>query len=197
MAALYVALLVIGCGARGESGTSPGDDQSEGAKAYSQGQSNPDLAASAPNKTPGKGEPQAIAGMNADAVLTTFLKPGLECWQQVARGSLYACSSEENHDLTLRYEGEISGRSAEQVSGIEASVFRHGTEDFDLGSQPFFGLLATQLDYRGADKKQAYEFVSRNLSGGTATITIGSARWTMETSEDSKVLKVAPASQRL
>jgi len=132
--------------------------------------------------------------MNADAVLATFLTPGLECRQQVDGGVLYTCSSEENHDLTLLYEGKIMGRSTDRVSGVEARVFRRGTEDFELASQPFFGFLATQLEYRGADGKRAYEFVNHNLRRRNATTTIGKARWTIETSDDSKVLKVASAS---
>jgi hypothetical protein len=132
--------------------------------------------------------------LNADAVLATFLKPGLECRQGVDRGVLYACTSEENHNLTLLYEGKVTGRSTDRVSGVEARVFRRGTEDFELASQPFFGLLATQLEYRGADGERAYKFVNHNLASEKATATIGTARWTIETSDDSKALKVAPAS---
>jgi hypothetical protein len=129
--------------------------------------------------------------MNADAVLTTFQKPGLECWQPVDKGVLYACSSEENKNLL--YEAEITGRSIEQVSGVEARVFRQGTEDFELASQPFLGLLATQLEYRGANREKAYEFINDNLSSRRATTTIGAAKWTKTTSDDAKVLTVAPA----
>lgn len=129
--------------------------------------------------------------MNADAVLTTFQKPGLECWQPVDRGVLYACSSEE--DLALLYEAEVTGRSIEQVSGVEARVFREGTEDFELASRPFLGHLATQLEYLGANRKKAYEFVNHNLSTGKATTTIGAAKWTITTSKDSKVLTLTPA----
>ena len=96
-----------------------------------------------------------IPGMNADAVLATFLKPGLECWKPIRRDVLYSCSGEENPNLTLLYEGEITGRTTDQVSGVDVRVFRRGAEDFEQASQPFLGMIATQLKYRGADKNHS------------------------------------------
>jgi hypothetical protein len=133
--------------------------------------------------------------MNAEAVLTTFLKPGLECWQPIKRGVLYRCSGEENQNLILLYEGEITGRTPDQVSGVEARVFRRGTEDFEQASQPFLGMIATQFKYQGADKNEAYEFVNQNLSSDKATTTIGEATWTMTSSEGSKELTITPSTE--
>jgi hypothetical protein len=191
---LGVALMAVGCGANSDSGTSATDHSSRGTTTHAQMQGyHEPTAPSDSKKTPKNEETQSITGMNADAVMTTFLKPGLECRQQVGNGVLYTCSSEENHDLSLLYEGEITGRSIDQVSGVEARVVRQGTENFELASPPFLAFIATQLEYRGADKKRAYEFVNRSLSSGRATTTIGTARWTIETSSDSRVLNVSPA----
>ncbi len=129
--------------------------------------------------------------MNADAVAAVFLKPGLECWQPVDRDVLYACSSEGTHDL-LSFEGKITGRGIDLVSTVEARVAREGSGDFGLASQSFFGLLSTQLQYRGANKKRAYEFVTSNLNSPRANITIGAVEWTLTTSQDRKILTVAP-----
>ncbi len=131
--------------------------------------------------------------MNANAVMTTFLKPGLECWQPITRGVLYRCSGEENPQLTLLYEGEITGRTNDKVSGVDVRVFRRNAKDFEQASQPFLGMIATQLKYRGADKNQAYEFVNQNLSSDKATTTIGQATWTMTNSDGSKELSIRPA----
>ena len=69
-----------------------------------------------------------------------------------------------------------------------------GSGDFELASQPFLGLLSTQLQYRGSDEDRAYEFVNRNLNSESASTTIGAARWTITPSDDSKTLAIAPAS---
>jgi hypothetical protein len=179
---LSVVFLAVGCGA------GSGKTEQASREAGSAGETPP---VSTPIPTPKGHELQSIPGMNADAALTTLQRPGLECWEPSDRGMLYACSSEE--DLPLLYEGEIMGRAINQVSGVEARVFRRSSKDFDMASQPFLGLLATQLEYRGADSKRAYEFVNHNLSSRRATTTIGAARWTITTSDDSKVLAVTPA----
>jgi hypothetical protein len=215
-----MVLVAIGCGANGGTAISKSEDQpgetktdlrshgpaagqkpktEQGSGKASIAKKNPQrtgpqtTALSTPNLAPKRLEPQSIPGMNADAVLITFLKPGLECWQPLERGVLYNCSSEENQKLTLLYEGKITGRTTDQVSGVEARVFRRGTEDFEQASQPFLGLLATQLKYRGANKEQAYEFVNHNLSSVKATTTIGGAKWTIIASDDSKQLTITPA----
>jgi hypothetical protein len=192
---LSVVLLALGCGADNGSGTSTRDDQAKGTKTSKAEQAS--RKASSAKKYPQQTgpetsrEPQSIPGMNADAVLTTVLKPGLECWQPIDRGVLYACSSEE--DEKLLYEAKVTGHSIDQVSGVEARVFDQGSGDLELASQPFLGLLATQLEYRGANRKRAYEFVNHNPSGGKATATIGAAKWTLMTSDKSRGLTVAPA----
>lgn len=199
VALFSVVLLAVGCGASNGSGTSTSDDRAGETKTSKKTEqaSRKNPQRTGPGTTPlstsnpTRHEPQSIPGMNADAVLTTLQKPGLECWQPVDRGVLYACSSEE--DLALLYEAKITGHTTDRVSGVEARVFREGTEDFDLASQPFLGLLATQLEYRGANSKRAYKFINQNLSAGNATVTIGAAKWTITTSDDSKVLTVAPA----
>jgi hypothetical protein len=215
-----VVLFAVGCGANSGSAISTSDDQPDETKTDPQrqgltagqkpnteqasrkasiGKKNPQRTGShttvpsTPNQTPKRHEPQSIPGMNADAVLITFLKPGLECWQPIDRNVLYFCSSEENHNLTLLYEGKITGRATDQVSCVEARVFRRGTEDFERASQPFLGMIATQLKYRGANKNQAYAFVNHNLSSGKATTTIGEATWTMTSSDESKELTITPA----
>jgi hypothetical protein len=129
--------------------------------------------------------------MNADAVVAIFLKPRLECWEPVDRDVLYACRREENHDLPLSFEGKITGRGIDLVSTVEARVAREGSGNFRLASQPFFGLLSTQLEYRGADKKRAYGFVTSNLNSPRANTTIGAAKWTLTTSHGRKILTVA------
>jgi hypothetical protein len=135
--------------------------------------------------------------MDADAVAAIFLKPGLECFEPVDRDVLYACSSEDNHDLPLLYGGKITGRGIDLLSTVEARVAREGSGDFGLVSQPFLGLHSTQLEYRRANKKTAYEFVSGNLDSTKANITkanttIGAAEWTITSFHDRKILTVAP-----
>jgi hypothetical protein len=131
--------------------------------------------------------------MNLDAAATTLMKPGLECLEPVDRGILYSCSSEENPNLTLLYEGEIKGSAADRVSGIEARVYRRGSANFGVASQPFLGLLATHLKYSGANREKAFGFVNRSLNSKKAAITIGAARWTMTSSRDRKALTVVAA----
>lgn len=130
--------------------------------------------------------------MDADAVAAIFPKPGPECFEPVDRDVLYACSSEDNHDLPLLYGGKITGRGIDLASTVETRVAREGSGDFSLASQPFLGLLSTQLEYRGANKKTAYEFVSRNLDSTKANTTIGAAEWTITSFHDCKILTVAP-----
>ena len=184
---LGLVLLVIGCEGTDEHGTPTNADRSKGAgvrsevqRAATRGQPNessrpagsadrnsqgkgPEAAARLDPNAPGRG-PQTIPGMNADAVAAIFLKPGLECWEPVDRDVLYVCSSEGNHDLPLSFGGKITGHGIDLVSTVEARVAREGFGAFRLASQPFFGLLSTQLEYRGADKKRAYEFVTSNLN---------------------------------
>ena len=112
--------------------------------------------------------------MNAETALTNLQLPGLECWQPVDRAVLYACSGDENPDLL--YEARIMASDADEVSGVEARVFRQSTENFELASQPFFGLLSAQLRYRGANSSKAFGFVSRNLNSRKAVTAIGAAR---------------------
>jgi hypothetical protein len=180
-------LFTVGCGTNGGNAISVSDDQPGETKA------SPQRQGSVAGQKPKRSKPLSIPGMNADAVLITFLKPGLECWQPITRGVLYRCSGEENPHLTLLYEGEITGRTNDKVSGVNVRVFRRDAQDFEQASQPFLGMIATQLKYRGADKAQAYEFVNQNLSSDKATITIGEATWTMTNSDDSKALTITPA----
>jgi hypothetical protein len=182
-----VALFAVGCSANGGNAISASDDQAWKTKA------NPQRQESISGQKPKRPEPQSIPGMNADAVLTTFLKPGLECWQPNDRDVLYLCSSEENENLTLMYEGVVAGRATDKVSSVEARVSRQGAEDFEQHSQPFLSFLATQLKYRGANKNQAYEFVNHNLNRDKATTIIGEATWTMTSSDSSKELTITPA----
>jgi hypothetical protein len=182
-----VALFAVGCSANGGNAISASDDQAWKTKA------NPQRQESISGQKPKRPEPQSIPGMNADAVLTTFLKPGLECWQPNDRDVLYLCSSEENENLTLMYEGVVAGRATDKVSSVEARVSRQVAEDFEQHSQPFLSFLATQLKYRGANKNQAYEFVNHNLNRDKATTIIGEATWTMTSSDSSKELTITPA----
>jgi hypothetical protein len=152
----------------------------------------PETAARPASNPPGRGT-RTIPGMAADAVAAIFLKPGLECYEPVNRDVLYACSSEEEEDMPLLYGGRITGSGDDLVSTVEARVIRKGSGDFGLASRPYFGLLGTQLEYRGADKERAYKFVSRNLDSAKANTTIGAAEWTIMTSRDRKTLVVAPA----
>jgi hypothetical protein len=179
---LGLLLLVFGCG---ENATPTKADRSESQRPATRAQ---------PDEDPSQAgrAPRSIPGMDADAVAAVFLKPGLECYEPVDRDVLYACSSEEEDDVPLVYGGRITG-GGDLVSTVEARVIRKGSEDFDLASRPYFGLLGTQLEYRGANKKRAYGFVSRNLDSAKANTTIGAAEWTMTTSRDRKTLVVAPA----
>jgi len=195
---LALTLLAMGCGANGGSGASASSDPPE-ENPYEAGlvekdsrrTGQPNAARTAPSP-PGR-EPRTILGMNAGAVATTFMKPGLECFQPVDRSVLYACTSEENPNLTLLYEGEVEGRAADRVSGVEARVHRRGGADFGVASQPFFGLLATHLEYSGADSERAYGFVNRNLNSEDAATVIGAAEWIMASSRNRKVLTVVAA----
>jgi hypothetical protein len=212
-----VLFLTVGCEASGESGPSTTDQAKENeacpesqrpiaAQKSKTGQdpsgscvaqnhlqtsdSETTVRSTLDSKLQGSG-PQNIAGMNAEAALTTLQKPGLECWQPVDRDVLYACSGDENPDLL--YEARITGSDTDEVSSVEARVFWQGKGDFELASQPFFGLLSAQLKYRGSDSNEAFEFVNRNLSSTKAVTTIGSATWTITTSDDSKELTLTPA----
>jgi hypothetical protein len=194
-----VALFAVGCGANSGNAVSTSDDQPGETRSGPQKQEGPTAGQkpkvlSASNQVPKRRGPQSIPGMDANAVLITFLKPGLECWQPTDRYVLYLCGSEENQNLTLLYEGKIMGLNAtDQVSGVEAHVFRRGAVDFERHSQSFLSFLATQLKYRGANKERAYEFVNDNLSGNKTTITIGEATWTMTSSDSFKELTIRPA----
>jgi hypothetical protein len=211
---LGLVLLVIGCEGTHENGTPTNADRSNEAKVRSEGQQaatrgqpnersgqagsadrnsqgkGPETAARPASDASGRGR-QTIPGMSADAVAAVFLKPGLECWQPVDRDVLYACSSEGTHDL-LSFGGKITGRGIDLVSTVEARVIREGSGDFGLASQPFFSLLSTQLEYRGANKERAYEFVTSNLDSPKASTTIGAAKWTITNSHDRTILMVAP-----
>lgn len=172
-------LLVLGCG---ENATPTTAERPEGQATRGQ----PDEVSPEPGRAP-----RSIPGMDADAVAAVFLKPGLECYEPVDRNVLYACSSEED-DLPLLYRGRITGGD-DLVSTVKARVLRKGPTDFGLASRPYFGLISTQLEYRGANKKRAYRFVSRNLDTTKANATIGAAEWTMTASRNRKTLVVAPA----
>jgi hypothetical protein len=209
-------LLTVGCGASGESRPLTGGDQSKeteacpvdqrpaaSQKSKTEQSSTKDCVAqnrpqgsepatrvrSTPN--PQGAGPKSILGVNAEATLSILQKPGLECWQPADREVLYSCSGDENPDLL--YEARIRGSSADEVSGIEARVVWRGTGHFEQASRPFFGLLSAQLHYRGSNSTRAFEFVNRNVSSRMATTTIGAAKWTMTTSDDSKELTLTPA----
>ena len=92
----------------------------------------------------------------------------------------------------MLYEGTITGDAPDRVSGVEARVHRQGVEDSGVASQPFLGLLTIQLEYRGAEGREAYEFVNRNQNDGESGTTIGAAKWTIKTSGNHRVLEVAP-----
>ena len=195
---LALTLLAMGCGANGGSGASASSDPPEESpyeaglvEKDSRRTGQPNAARTAPSP-PGR-EPRAIPGMNADDVGGLFLRPGLECLEPVEGGVLYACTSEENPNMTLLYEGEVEGRGADRVSGVEARVHRRGGTNFGVAAQPFFGLLATHLEYSGADKERAYGFVNRNLNSEDAATVIGAAEWTMASSRNRKVLTVVAA----
>jgi hypothetical protein len=213
---ICIVLFVFGCGSNNEKGAASKADRFEKARDQDESQrlttslrpqvnqpsresestgrnphKNRSQTASRPTSNPLSREPHSIPGMNADSVAAILLKPGLECWQPVDKDVLYACSNEENHDLPLLFEGEITGRGIDQVSGVKIRVSNQGSENFKLASQPFLGLLSTQLEYRGANKEKAYEFVNRNLNRGKATETIGEAQWTITSSRDHKMLTVA------
>ena len=214
---IAVLFLTVGCGSSDEGKPSTGDDQAKATAACTQGQrsaisqkskteiastgdcvarnrpqsSKPATVAQSTSKPEGSA-PKSIPGINAEATLTILQKPGLECWQPADREVLYDCSGDENPDLL--YEARIRGISADEVSGVEARVLWQGNGHFEQASRPFFGLLSAQLGYRGADSTEAFEFVNRNLSSKMATTTIGAARWTMTTTDDSKELTLTPAS---
>lgn len=202
-----MTLLTIGCGGGGESGLSTGDNQTKDTEACP-GSRQPTSRACVAQNPPQRSEPgttvrstadpelqgsgpKSIPGMNVKAALTTLQKPGLECWQSVDRGILHACSGDENPDLL--YEASITGGGSYEVSGLEARVLWQGNGDGELASQPFFGLLSTQLRYRGANSNKAFAFVNRSLSSSKATTTIGAARWTITTADNSKRLTLTPA----
>ena len=211
-----VLFLTVGCGASGEGRPSTSGEQSKEPEAcpgnqqanasqtlkteqastgdcVAQNRQQGPEPATAMRTTPSpKGNgPKSIPGMNADATLISLQKPGLECWEPADREVLYACSGDENPNLL--HEARIRGTSVDAISGVEARVFWQGTGHFEQSSRSFFGYLSTQLRYRGADSARAFEFVNRNLSS-TATTTIGAARWTMTSSENSKELTLTPVS---
>jgi len=116
---LGLVLLVIGCGERGM--PTKADRSSSHQSGPADRKVEPTSAARPASDPPGRG-PQTIPGMNADAVAAIFLKPGLECFEPVDRDVLYACSSEDNHDLPLLYDGKITGSDTDLVSTVWARV---------------------------------------------------------------------------
>lgn len=143
--------------------------------------------------------PAAIPGLTGDEVVSAFKQNGLECTPHVPQeggGLLSACTSADNPDLKLLYEGEIFGSGPQRpVEGVEAQVSMTGDGgDLEMASKGFFGMLGAVLEYEGSNSDEAFTFVSENMSATEEqSIVIGSAKWKLISTEESKTLEITPA----
>ena len=136
---------------------------------------------------------QSIPGLNAASMARVFEQQGLGCKQPREGGTLYNCTSEGNPSLSLLYVGQVTGSGTKQVSSVAAEVVAvPGGGDLASAAQAYLGVVARRIDYKGADASKAAAFVAKNLSGtDSASITIGSAKWSLLSNAEVKVLEVA------
>jgi hypothetical protein len=148
---------------------------------------------------PEPGLPATIPGMLGDEVVSAFERNGLECTPHVPQEGgrlLSTCTSEDNPDLQLLYEGEILGSGPRQpVEGVEARVsMTSDGGDLEMASKGFFGMLGAVLEYEGSNSDEAFTFVSENMSTtDEQSLVIGSAKWGLISTEESKTLEITPA----
>jgi hypothetical protein len=195
---LVAVLALAGCSQSGSQAEHSGTEQT--GPGQSGGRTGPEQ--SEPQSTAQiKPQPggQSIPGLNAARMARVFEQQGLECKQP--RGSstqdrsLYNCDSEGNPNLSLLYVGQVTGSGPNQVSSVAAEVVMvPGGGDLASAAQTYFGVVARQIDYQGADASKATAFVYKNLSGtDSASITIGLAKWSLLSNAEVKVLEVTSA----
>ncbi len=143
--------------------------------------------------------PATIPGLTGSEVSSAFEQNGLECTPHVPQegGRLFStCTSVDSPDLQLLYEGEIFGSGPQRsVESVEARVTMTGDGgDLETASKGFFGKLGEVLKYEGSNSAEAFTFVSENMSAtGEQSIVIGSAKWKLISTEESKTLEIMPA----
>jgi|SRR5215216_3417281 len=202
--ALIAVLVLTGCGQ--PSSQAGRQETHSGAGQADQGQSE---ARTAPEqtRTAPRGKPQSTAqkesqpaaqsipGLNAARMARVFEQQGLGCEQPRGNDTLYDCTSEGNPNFSLLYVGQVVGSGRKQVRSVAAEVDMTASGgDLTSAAQAFFGVVARRMDYQGADPSKAAAFVYKNLGGtGAASVTIGTAEWTLLSNAEAKVLEVAPA----
>ena len=143
--------------------------------------------------------PAAIPSLTGDEAASAFKQNGLECTPHVPQegGRLFStCTSADNPDLQLLYEGEIFGSGPRRpVEGVEARASMTGDGgDLEMASKGFFGMLGAVLEYEGSNSDEAFTFLSENMSATEEqSIVIGSAKWRLIGIEESKTLEITPA----
>ncbi len=139
-----------------------------------------------------------IPGLVGDEVASAFKHNGLECTPHVPQegGRLFStCTSADNPDLHLLYKGEIYGSGPQRpVEAVEARVSMTGDGgDLEMASKGFFGMLGAILEYEGSNSDEAFTFVSENVNATEEhSIVIGSAKWRLTSTEESKTLEITP-----
>lgn len=139
-----------------------------------------------------------IPGLVGDEVASAFKHNGLECTPHVPQegGRLFStCTSADNPDLQLLYKGEIYGSGPQRpVEAVEARVSMTGDGgDLEMASKGYFGMLGAVLEYEGSDSDEAFTFVSENVNATEEhSIVIGSAKWRLTSTEESKTLEITP-----
>jgi hypothetical protein len=203
---LIAALVLAGCSQSGSQARNSGTEQS-GPK-QSGARTAPERTPSAPQSKPQTGtqkaplsppqikpQPagQSIPGLNAASMARIFEQQGLGCKRPRESGTLYNCTSEGNPSLSLLYVGQVTGSGPKRVSSVAAEVVAvPGGGDLTSAAQEYLGVVARRIDYQGADASKAGAFVAKNLSGtDSASITIGSAKWSLLSNAEVKVLEVA------
>jgi hypothetical protein len=136
---------------------------------------------------------QIIPGLNAARMARVFEQQGLGCKQPRGSTTLYDCTSEGNPNLALLYVGQVTGSGPKQVRSVAAEVVMTASGgDLTLAAQSYLGVVASRMDYQGADARKASAFVYKNLSSTrAASITIGAAKWTLLSNAEAKVLEVS------
>ena len=184
---LSLMLLVTGCNG---SGTPTKADHSGSAARNAQGEGTTSAARPA-SDAPGSG-PQTIPGMNAGAVAAIFqagtgmLRSGR--WGRAVR---LQQRGQPRHIPAVRWQDNGQRRRPGEY-GLGPGCQRRGLRRLRPGFATLLRPAQRPAEYREADKKRAYEFVSRNLNSTRANTTIGAAEWTIATSRDSKTLLVTP-----
>jgi hypothetical protein len=145
-------------------------------------------------------EPEAeqaayITELDVDRLLRGFIDSGLDC-ERVGAPVLYTCTSTNNPDLLLLYEGELVGEDMDRVTHVEARLSEAGQGgDLPLSAESYFGYIAAVTDYRGGDSGAGQAFIEDSIGEVEASTTIGPVVWTLQGDADSRSLVLEPVSK--